>query len=73
MPDFGYGHDNYLLQDASGTSKWSLLLGLLGDKKKFGWLINYITCQKLEAQLQAAEEQERQARIKKQMVRFEMQ
>jgi hypothetical protein len=42
MPDFGYGHDNYLIQGMGSQNKWRLLTGLLGDNQKFGWLMNYI-------------------------------
>lgn len=58
LPDFGYAEDNYLLQKNQGESKWKLLTGLLGDPKRFSRLMNFISLQKLEAQVKHHEDQE---------------
>ena len=50
MPDFGYAEDNYLIGDQT-ENKWKMLTGLLGDPKKFSWLMNYLTLSKLETEV----------------------
>lgn len=62
MPDFGYAEDNYLLNPYEGANKWKLLTGLLGDSKRFAWLMNFILLQKLEAEVQNHEDQEKMAK-----------
>ena len=47
MPDFGYGEDNYIL-DTNAKDKWKVITGLLGDTKRFAWLMNFIILNKLE-------------------------
>ena len=47
MPDFGYGEDNYLI-NAESKNKWKMLTGLLGDSKRFAWLMNFLLLNKLE-------------------------
>jgi hypothetical protein len=42
LPDFGYAQDNYLLEKEENQNKWRLLTGLLGDPKKFTWLLDFI-------------------------------
>jgi fructosamine-3-kinase len=54
MPDFGYGTDNYLIKEEF-PNKWDLLCGLIGDNKRFAWLMNYLMLDKLEKQVQKDE------------------
>ena len=48
MPDFGYAEDNYILSSAHTCDKWKVLTGLLGDSKRFAWMMNLLLLNKLE-------------------------
>jgi hypothetical protein len=50
LPDFGYQELNYLI-DSNHGNKWRVISGLLGDKARFSWLMNYIQLSKLEVTL----------------------
>ena len=52
LPDFGYGEDNYILGTGDQDNKWKMLTGLLGDPKRFSWLMNFIQLTKLESELE---------------------
>lgn len=47
LPDFGYAEDNYILSQYLSTDPQRILTGLLGDPKRFAWLMNYINLTKL--------------------------
>lgn len=52
MPDFGYHCDNYLIEHSENTNKWRHLTGLIGDARKFEWLMSYVQLQHLQSMVQ---------------------
>jgi hypothetical protein len=46
------------LNKNEGTNLWKTLTGLLGDTKRFSWLMNFINLKKLEVKIKNFEEQE---------------
>jgi hypothetical protein len=48
LPDFGYGPDNYILEQQDKVDKWKTLTGIIGDNAKFEWLMGYIKMTQME-------------------------
>lgn len=42
MPDFGYGADNYLLDFHDRPRNWALILNIISEHDRYGWLQNFI-------------------------------
>ena len=55
MPDFGYAHDNYLLEQHTCKNKWQLMTGFVGDSERFSQLMNYIKLAKIESEIREVE------------------
>ena len=70
MPDFGYAEDNYIL-DNQGKDKWKMLTGLLGDSKRFAWLMNFLLLKRLENDVKDHQDQERMTKELRAKMRLE--
>jgi hypothetical protein len=55
VPDFGYEADNFCIQREGGNG-WQVLLGLLGNKDRYQWLMNYIKVSKLRNKKKALDD-----------------
>jgi membrane-associated HD superfamily phosphohydrolase len=70
LPDFGYGKDNYILNDCE-TNKWKVFALLLEDHKRFSWLMNFINLAKLESTVSNLKDREEMMRALKEKLRQE--